>query len=700
MTAMRVAAPLVLVLLLPPALHAVFDPAGCAEVAFRSVDGIDRYLAAVPVNDHRKCVEVVLLTCIVASRPDAVRFLLDRRRSEIGGDVAIRAAWYAYLFARFDTSPNDFQAILHELMTIIQTTHSLPESEILRRFDQHYNGWNPQGIPSSRGVGSRAPGVPNVDPSSPYTTIHQHFGEAPDLGTVLDAHQQEQRLWSPTTAAVDRAPGGLFAARSNVPILQLVLAALGPALNHRPPNPPMAGPDVSGSEPPPQLPAIDETSQSLRGRCRERNYGQELSQLPDRVRPTSTHRSLPSVSAPSSPTDRRHSRPPLILYDCLATESAQRHEPLLSTSVVDWKYPIQDGTQMEQGRDFLAKVAAMIDEDGDLVRGRLFVKSNSSPAIDDSGLSVSLIDFAAAELVVRLGRAGQLLYSQSMDRAFAPRSPTIETDGERRDLRLLGALIGIVDNHRRLDPKWVMSLPIPLPVVAFRTLLTDGPVSIAVREANETALAAIYRQFCGDRDPVQCKRVQQVDVDELFPHVANVDGNISADEYLRGLVGLLLNSPAFAAIRSGYHATARAPLRAAMAYRLMHKAVVGDTIVTMAKLDEKLEVVLHAERSRADDVHRAARNVRRVLAAMSDDERADFVEAATGTRCLPLTTDQHSMIKIILCHVDGVAFHTCSRTVDIPVNLATNINSLRSFLRHSVKSFVGRGISSSSHNAV
>lgn len=88
-----------------------------------------------------------------------------------------------------------------------------------------------------------------------------------------------------------------------------------------------------------------------------------------------------------------------------------------------------------------------------------------------------------------------------------------------------------------------------------------------------------------------------------------------------------------------------------MAYRLMHKAVVGDTIVTMAKLDEKLEVVLHAERSRADDVHRAARNVRRVLAAMSDDERADFVEAATGTRCLPLTTDQHSMIRVGALHV-------------------------------------------------
>lgn len=77
----------------------------------------------------------------------------------------------------------------------------------------------------------------------------------------------------------------------------------------------------------------------------------------------------------------------------------------------------------------------------------------------------------------------------------------------------------------------------------------------------------------------------------------------------------------------------------------MHQTVVADTIVTAAKLKPNVYVFV-CEACCVPHANRAADNVFHVLARMSDDECADFAEATTGARCLPLTRGSHSMIKV------------------------------------------------------
>lgn len=100
-------------------------------------------------------------------------------------------------------------------------------------------------------------------------------------------------------------------------------------------------------------------------------------------------------------------------------------------------------------------------------------------------------------------------------------------------------------------------------------------------------------------------------------------------------------------------------------------AVIGDTVVTMAKLGPKVKFLVDEDLCRRG-VETAINNVRWVLAILSDVERADFVEAATGARCLPLTTDQHSMIQVsstgmrtdsVDCALNVICRLSCIRTI-------------------------------------
>ncbi|SPQ98099.1 unnamed protein product (mitochondrion) [Plasmodiophora brassicae] len=362
------------------------------------------------------------------------------------------------------------------------------------------------------------------------------------------------------------------------------------------------------------------------------------------------------------------SSPQLAVVQTPLRSSLRRHR----RTPFDWVYTMKDGTRQEQARDFLEQVATMVRNYDSRLRARLIVKSNSSLAIDAGGLSASLIEFASVELADRLGRAGQLLYSHAMDKAFVPRSQTITSNDELIDLRVLGALIGIIGNHRHcMRKRGVMVLPIPLPVVAFRALLRFPLDSVTDLEVNSTALAAIYRQYCGNLSPAECKRDKQVDVDDLFESVPGVDYS-NADEYLRGLVRLLLNSPAFGAVSFGCHITRSDQwVRVPESYRYMYELVVGDPVASMEKLGRKLTI-----RANSASAHS---NVYRVLSSMSDKGRADFLEATTGVRFLPLANDIHSRITVDVKACDAIVFHTCFRSVDIPY-------------------FVGQGITSSSHN--
>ncbi|SPQ98100.1 unnamed protein product (mitochondrion) [Plasmodiophora brassicae] len=366
-------------------------------------------------------------------------------------------------------------------------------------------------------------------------------------------------------------------------------------------------------------------------------------------------------------------------------------------------YELRDGTRQEQGRQFLDTVAAMLDKgDQSLIRGRLIIKSASSPAIDQGGLSVSLIEYAAAELADRLGRSGQLLHNQQMDMAFVPRSPTIDTDAERMDLMLLGALIGIVDNHRTMVPDLMMTLPIPLPAVLFRALLTiNGTVQVDHDNARDTALADVYHQWCGDRSPAECVQDNQIDVVHLLGSVPGINDDNSADEYLNGLVGTLLSSQAFQAIQQGFlAATLGVPSVDVEFYRSIHDDVVADTVTTFKTMSMKTCVYLGRNLNCCErHAARAYHVVYWALRGMSDRQRADFLEAATGSRFLPLSHSAHANIHIWVVPGDGIAFRTCLRTVVIPAALVcAGATALRSHLLDLVYGFSREGISRDSHN--
>ncbi|SPR00449.1 unnamed protein product (mitochondrion) [Plasmodiophora brassicae] len=606
-----------------------------------------------------ECAEIALLSSIVASRQDSIQCIVRHRRFVTDSSVVVRVAWYAYVIARRNSSPvnRDWKILQHDLLPLVKTAYRLDESEILLRFARHYEA-NPLTSITRSTVLNLAPDLSGGHPVEQHRSYPIAYDWSFNLGNFLGAHPQQQ-------------PG-------------LVPPNEPPALH------PILG-EPSASRPQTRSQGATMPSAQRRRHRRTRSDDQDPSMSQGRNTRPRTRSPMQRVFIPPPNTNNRNversSRvPPHPSADqsstvgSVTTSREQGRRVLQSvhvsqaSPVSSWRYLVLDGTQQEQGQAFLDTLFAMIDEGDDRVRGRLFVKSESSPAIDENGLSASLIHFAATELVTRLGKRDQILYSQSMEKAFVPRSPTADTHEECRDLLLLGALIGIIDNYRGMGPNRIVSLPVPLPVVAFRALLTHGPVAITDEDARETALAAIYKQYCGDLSPAQCKADRQLDVDQVFPHVPGADYD-SADSYLRELTGLLLNSPAFRMVSQGYLATAREPLRKPETYPTMHETVIADSVVTMAKL-----VVL------------------RVLASMSDDGRADFVEAATGTRSLPLTRDIHSIIKVKLAHCNGITFRTCSRTVEVPFALACDMPALHMQLQDSIKEFVGRGITSSSHN--
>ncbi|XXQ38035.1 HECT domain-containing protein [Plasmodiophora brassicae] len=656
------------------------DAARCSEVSIWTVEEIDRYLTSLPVNDVKKCVEVALLSSIVASRQDGIQCIVRHRRFVTDSSVVVRVAWYAYVIARRNSSPvnRDWKILQHDLLPLVKTAYRLDESEILLRFARHYEA-NPLTSITRSTVLNLAPdlsGGHSVEQHRPYPIAYDWSF---NLGNFLGARPQQQ-------------PG-------------LVPPNEPPALH------PILG-EPSASRPQTQSQGAAVPSAQRRRHRRTRSDDQDPSMSQGRNTRPRTRSPMQRVFIPPPNTNNRNverssrvsphpSADQSSTVGSVTTSQEQGRRVLQSvhvsqaSPVSSWRYLVKDGTQQEQGQAFLDTLFDMIDEGDDRVRGRLFVKSESSPAIDENGLSASLIHFAATELVTRLGKRDQILYSQSMEKAFVPRSPTTDTHEECRDLLLLGALIGIIDNYRGMGPNRIVSLPVPLPVVAFRALLTHGPVAITDEDARETALAAIYKQYCGDLSPAQCKADRQLDVDQVFPHVPGADYD-SADSYLRELTGLLLNSPAFRMVSQGYLATAREPLRKPETYPTMHETVIADSVVTMAKLVGKLKMV--TSRCYLQHAINSCWKVLRVLASMSDDGRADFVEAATGTRSLPLTRDIHSIIKVKLAHCNGITFRTCSRTVEVPFALACDMPALHMQLQDSIKEFVGRGITSSSHN--
>ncbi|XXQ38033.1 HECT domain-containing protein [Plasmodiophora brassicae] len=703
---MPVAAPLlaVLVCLLVTSARSSDSATGCAEVTQWSFDEISVYLNALPDSDAQSCFEAALLSSIDAGRQDAVKFIISTYGIHMDRGIATRIAWYAYVLSCRDDTSNAARIMRNDLLPIVQATYQLSENEIVFRFAIRYDA------------------CPLPDMSRPADSLSQRPPHAP----ALDDDRQQVRTSVPRRSVTYRLEGRRWIRRpgsdSEEPSStgnDIRPPGTEPADERHPLGLRTAGQShapICTDLPSPPLPPQLFPAGGIPQRRRRPRGDQDSSQLQDRNTRRRTQRPpLPPVGTINRNVERPPStstapRPVLRRSNAALGVTAtlreqERHldgQAPSTAPIPDWKYRLRDGTQQEQAQMFLDRVSDLIDDGDERVRGRLFVMSESSHAIDEGGLSASLIQFASAEVVSRLSRAGQVLYSQFMDRAFIPWSPTMGTEDECRDLILLGALIGIIDNHRRLGPKRVMSLPIPLPAVAFRALLTDdalGLPTVTDDDAGETALAAVYRQYCGDRSPAQCKRDRQIDVDDMFPHVLGVDYNGTADGYIRGLVAVLLNSPAFYAMRYGYLATVRPPRRPPNSFEAMHMAVIGDTVVTMAKLGPKVKFLVDEDLCRRG-VETAINNVRWVLAILSDVERADFVEAATGARCLPLTTDQHSMIQIVMHPYDHMTFHTCFRTVDVPFALAKNKDDLLVHLRDAVNEFVGQGITSTSHNAI
>lgn len=589
---MRVVAPLLVVLghLLAASVHAV-PSAACSEVMIWTEHEIDVYLNALPDDALRDCVQVALFSAVDGGRQDAVRFILNHPRCQVDGLTVTRVAWYAYARWRHNRISNAWRTLGDDLMPLLQSAYQLTEPDILRRFDVNYEVFPPRDS-SRSSILQRTPFLANpplVQEYNPYYDhAHQRSVQTPHLDFIRGAYQHQQvhqheqpQQFVPGTPATPRHAGqcstrpprgrtmpfsragydyqaleaGLIWLEPHPAFLQ---AALPRQTTHVPfgtiQEVPEALSSLSSIRTPVQLSPVESAS-----RHRQRDG---LESLRSQIRPAQPRSQRATAQAPAAPggnsnpnpNAQRPPRAPLRLYHApypqLRSNAVARvpeshprdavpQEQLSgSVPIPDWKYLLKDGSQHEQGQEFLNRVAGMIEQGDERLRGRLFVKSESSSAIDEGGLSASLIQFASAELVVRLGRDGQILYSQSMDRAFVPRSPTIETDDERKHLVLLGALIGIIDNHRRMGPNRVLWLPIPLPVVAFRALLADGALAtITDDDASGTALAAVYKQYCGDRSPSQCNRDTQVDIVDLFPPVPGYDGDTAANEYLRGLVG-------------------------------------------------------------------------------------------------------------------------------------------------------------------
>ncbi|XXQ38034.1 HECT domain-containing protein [Plasmodiophora brassicae] len=679
---MAAAVPLILVLgyLLTASLHAIDARGTCSDVSTWTVDEIDGYLTALPANAVAKCFAIALLGSIVVGRRDAVQCITRHHRFGASRVVLTRIAWYAYVLVRRNGSQDTWRILHQDLLPALQMVCPLSQPQILARFVRHYND-NPLPDSALSIVLDRAPDLQadaqqcSPNPSTSCQLVRQSCIRLPPNDATPEDGSRAQ------TQTVASAP---CTSRSQQ-------AALHPtaAISQRR--------RARGN-------SDEEEQRPARRPCTRRPPLQPLFGVPPAPMNTASNPNAVRPPRVPPPAHTAHVAIRRVVRVGAAAATAERERSWGTQQVTyirPWTYLIKDGTQQEQGQEFLASVAAMIDAGNDRVRGRLFVKSESSRAIDESGLSAALIQFAAAVLAGRLGRAGQLLYSESNDRAFVPRSPTSESDDERRDLMLLGALIGIVDNHRRMGPKCIMALPMPLPSVAFRALLTADPITVTGNEASETALASIYEQYCGDQNPIQCNRDRQFDVDDLFLPVPGVDYN-STNEYLRGLVGLLLASPAFEMVRRGYLETARRPLRDRTSYQAMRVAVIADPHVTPAKFARTMRIHLQnmaGIRSWERHVIDVATNIAQVIRSMTGDELADLVEAATGTRCLPLTMDTDSMITVSVLPCDGIAFHTCFRIVKIPIALTRSAACLRSHLLGAVKDFIGGGITSRSHNA-
>lgn len=155
----------------------------------------------------------------------------------------------------------------------------------------------------------------------------------------------------------------------------------------------------------------------------------------------------------------------------------------------------------------------------------------------------------------------------------------------------------------------------------------------------------------------------------------------------------------------------------------MHALVIADSVVTCGKLLPfiSFNVERRLRRSNATDA-RMVWSAYHAIRSLSDVECADFVEASTGARCLPLTIDDHSRIKVglsvlvsayaagLTCAApigaqvtvrrsNGISFHTCFRTVEVSNALiCAGSSALALHLRYSMRSLLGRGITSASFN--
>ncbi|SPQ98097.1 unnamed protein product (mitochondrion) [Plasmodiophora brassicae] len=666
------------------------DPTTRACPEWSTLAGLNTFLQLAAEDRVQWCAETMLVRAVEAGLPDFVDAITRCERARVGGPVVIRATWYAYaLWRRHDGS--SFGHVLEALVSMVQSIYRITSSAaILRDMGAHYSG-----LATAVNLADRAAILGNA-PTFSYVTNGEPTSRPPE--------QQSEPMSLDLTLrppAGQRARGPESRSSTNVGVDP-------PVHDH---NPPLH--DFLGLSIVPQQPTYP-PGDSKPDRQPHLAASRDTHRMITVIRRDQAHQ----PRQPSPSTHRRY-RTMVCVVDKATIEKRLRHNQADLGLVIDalfrrlvdeaaasiWKYTLRDGTQQEQGQLFLDAVAAMIYVRDARLRGQMFVMSESSRAIDNGGLSASLIQFAATELARRLARSGQLLYSQGMDQAFAPRSPTVDTEAERRDLILLGALIGIVDNHkRRVVAGTRLLLPIPLPVVAFRALLMSVPIKATGAEANGTALAAIYRQYCGDRSPVQCKHEKGIDVELVFGSVPGVDYS-NADEYLRGLVDLLLQSPAFDAVRQGYRAVARRPSRSNVdrdrqGHLEMHALVIADSVVTCGKLLPfiSFNVERRLRRSNATDA-RMVWSAYHAIRSLSDVECADFVEASTGARCLPLTIDDHSRIKVTVRRSNGISFHTCFRTVEVSNALiCAGSSALALHLRYSMRSLLGRGITSASFN--
>lgn len=566
-----------LVHLLTASVHAN-DPTDCPDISEWTLDNIVQYLRLESDAYLQPCLESILLTAIDAGRVDTVQAIIGHERVRISRRVATRTAWYAYVIS-WQHSPANSLHMLATLLPHVRESQQIPGYEdVMDQFSVHYSLCSQLGMLSDR---RRILGAAPTIPDRPYRGFGRGLDQQQHLATYqvrpsIYRPNQRRQVSIPTQADVSRQtailppcnsagpdpvaevqqqhesmiergsplrdvgrqearPAADDAAEAAATVLCTLPSSSATAIgSSRRRRPMMSDGDVQ------------DQSQEQRQIQRIRQAMRLLAVRSDRLRSASLP---PSPSLIASQTGTRNSRwrrrqgsGPWTSAQCRQLLRRQRPRSVAPASSIairpaasDWRFDLQDGTQQEQGRQFLGQVADMIAANDERVRGHLFVKSESSPAIDQGGLSVSLIQFASTELTSRLSCAGQLLHSQGMDKAFVPRSPTIGNDDERRDLMLLGALIGIIDNHRRTTPKRNMLLPIPLPVVAFRALLRNATTSVSDNEAGGTALGAVYRQYCGESSPTECNRIKQIDVDELFANGPGADYS-NADEYLRGLV--------------------------------------------------------------------------------------------------------------------------------------------------------------------